>query len=78
MVARWAPRDREWIALGTDGWGRSDTREALRRLFQVDAASIAVAALAALAREGRIAGHVVERAIDEFAIDPDAKDPLLT
>jgi pyruvate dehydrogenase E1 component len=78
MVARWVPRDREWIALGTDGWGRSDTRETLRRLFQVDAASLATAALAALAREGRVAGHVVERAIEEFGIDPDAKDPLTT
>ena len=78
MIARWVPRDREWVALGTDGWGRSDTREALRRLFQVDAASLATATLAALAREGRIAGHVVERAIEEFGIDPDAKDPLNT
>jgi pyruvate dehydrogenase E1 component len=78
MIARWVPRDRGWVALGTDGWGRSDTREALRRLFQVDAASIATAALAALAREGRVAGHVVERAIEEFGIDPDAKDPLNT
>jgi pyruvate dehydrogenase E1 component len=78
MIARWVPRDRGWVALGTDGWGRSDTREALRRLFQVDAASIATAALAALAREGSLAGHVVERAIEEFGIDPDAKDPLNT
>jgi pyruvate dehydrogenase E1 component len=78
LVARWAPRDRAWVTLGTDGWGRSDTREALRRLFQVDAASIATAALAALAREGRLAGHVVLRAIEELGIDPEAKDPLLT
>ncbi len=78
QVARWAPPGREWISLGTDGWGRSDTRQALRRLFQVDAENIVVAVLGALARRGEIDGDVVERAIEESGIDRGQKDPLTT
>ncbi|MBW2523255.1 MAG: pyruvate dehydrogenase (acetyl-transferring), homodimeric type [Deltaproteobacteria bacterium] len=50
LVARWMPR--RFVALGTDGFGRSDTRAALRRYFEVDAEHIAAAALSALARDG--------------------------
>src|SRR5262249_61089818 len=73
MIARWVPRS--FTPLGTDGFGRSDTREALRRHFEIDAEHIAVAALAALAREGRIGADVVDRAIRDFGIDPEPGDP---
>jgi pyruvate dehydrogenase E1 component len=73
MVARWIPRP--FTPLGTDGFGRSDTREALRRHFEIDAGHIVVAALAALMRQGQIESGVVERAIREFEMDPDAGDP---
>jgi pyruvate dehydrogenase E1 component len=57
--------------LGTDGFGRSDTREALRRFFEVDAESIVVAALHRLALAGAVDQGVVERAIGELGIDPE-------
>jgi pyruvate dehydrogenase E1 component len=73
QVARFVPAG--LVPLGTDGFGRSDTRDALRRFFEVDAPSIAVATLAELARRGEVApGRVVE-AIRDFELDPDAPDP---
>jgi pyruvate dehydrogenase E1 component len=76
MVARWVPHS--FTALGTDGFGRSDTRAALRRHFEVDAEHITVAALAALAREGRIDADVVERTILDFGIDPEQPEPRVS
>ena len=73
MVARWVPGP--FTPLGTDGFGRSDTRAALRRFFEVDAEHIAVAALAALAREGRIEPAAVAGAIRDLGLDPDAPEP---
>ena len=52
QVARWIPRP--WRTLGTDGFGRSDTREALRRFFEVDAAHVVVATLSGLAEQGTV------------------------
>ena len=66
-----------YTTLGTDGFGRSDTREALRHHFEIDAANIVVATLHALAREGKIETATVTRAIREFDIDPEKQDPLL-
>jgi pyruvate dehydrogenase E1 component len=74
MVARWVERD--FTALGTDGYGLSDTRQALRRHFETDAEHIAVAALAALARAGELPATTVAGAIAAFAIDPEAPDPV--
>ena len=51
-IRAFVPPGRRYLTLGTDGFGRSDTRAALRRFFQVDAASIVNAAHHALAREG--------------------------
>ena len=65
-----------FISLGTDGFGRSDTREALRRFFEVDAESIAAAALYALSQEGKIPPSEVSRAIKDLGIDPEKPDPL--
>ncbi len=73
QVARWVPG--RFVPLGTDGFGRSDTREALRRFFEVDAGHIVVAALDALASEGAIDRSVVAGAIERYGIDPELADP---
>ncbi len=62
---------RPFVSLGTDGYGRSDTREALRSFFEVDAGSVVVAVLSELARDGSIEPRVVQRAIERHGIDPD-------
>jgi pyruvate dehydrogenase E1 component len=73
MVARWMPRG--FTALGTDGFGRSDTRAALRRFFEVDAEHITIAVLSAPCEQGQIAPGVVNRAIQDLGIGPDYLDP---
>ena len=75
QIARWLPGE-SWLSLGTDGFGRSDTRQALRRLFGVDAEHVAVAVLAELARTERIDPATVASAIDELGIDPEGADPV--
>jgi pyruvate dehydrogenase E1 component len=65
-----------YVVLGTDGFGRSDTRERLRRHFEVDRHHVAVAALNALADEGTIKPDVVADAIKKYGIDPDKPYPL--
>jgi pyruvate dehydrogenase E1 component len=62
-------------ALGTDGFGRSETREALRRFFEVDAESICVAALAELVRRGSVPSARLQEAIAAFGIETDGPDP---
>jgi pyruvate dehydrogenase E1 component len=66
-ISRWVPGD--WTSLGTDGFGRSDTRAALRRHFRVDPESIAVAVLAQLARRGEIDADAPRRAVERYALD---------
>jgi pyruvate dehydrogenase E1 component len=61
--------------LGTDGFGRSDTRVALRRHFEVDSAHIVVAVLAELALAGEGKPDEVAAAIEKYGIDPEAIDP---
>jgi pyruvate dehydrogenase E1 component len=73
QVARWVPRP--FVSLGTDGFGRSDTRAALRRFFEVDAAHVVVAVLSALAQSGDAKADEVAEAIAAYGIDPDATDP---
>jgi pyruvate dehydrogenase E1 component len=73
MVARWVGRP--FTSLGTDGFGRSDTREALRRHFEIDAEHIVVATLAALCQQGQVPPGTVARAIQEFGIDPEKVEP---
>ncbi len=73
QVARWIPRP--YHTLGTDGFGRSDTREALRRFFEVDVGHVVVAVLHALSQEGTLDPSVVVEAIAHHGIDPDAPDP---
>jgi pyruvate dehydrogenase E1 component len=74
MVAQFMPRD--FTALGTDGYGLSDTRSALRRHFEVDAEHIAVAVLSALARAGQLDRQSVAAAITGFGLDPERPDPV--
>jgi pyruvate dehydrogenase E1 component len=69
QVARWIPG--RYVPLGTDGFGMSDTREALRRHFEVDAECIAAAALSALHADGQIDAKLAARAIAELHIDPE-------
>jgi pyruvate dehydrogenase E1 component len=73
MVAPWVPAT--FVALGTDGFGRSDTRESLRAFFEIDAAHIAAAAMAALARDGKVTGKAAAAAIKDLGIDPEKVDP---
>ncbi len=68
--------DRRYLVLGTDGFGRSDTRKQLRRFFEVDRYYVAVAALQALADEGDIAASKVTEAITKYGIDPEKPSPL--
>jgi pyruvate dehydrogenase E1 component len=63
------------LALGTDGFGRSETRKALRRFFEIDAECVTIAALSALAQQGRIETRRVSQAIQELGINPDAPAP---
>jgi len=74
MVSRWIPTD--YVALGTDGFGRSGTREDLRAYFEVDPPHIAAATLAALARRGALPPAAVTGALRELDIDPEKPDPL--
>ncbi|MEU5670151.1 pyruvate dehydrogenase (acetyl-transferring), homodimeric type [Micromonospora sp. NPDC047762] len=67
LIARWVPGD--YTSLGTDGFGMSDTRHALRRHFHVDAESIVVATLRQLARSGAVATTVPAEAAKKYAID---------
>ena len=73
QVARWVPGT--FVPLGTDGYGRSDTREALRRFFEVDAGHVVVAVLGALAAEGKTPAATVADAIARYRIDPELADP---
>jgi pyruvate dehydrogenase E1 component len=73
QVARWMPQP--FIPLGTDGFGLSDTRSALRRHFEVDAAHIVVAVLSGLAQRGDIKADAVIEAMRRYDIDPDLPDP---
>ena len=67
--------DARFVALGTDGFGRSDTRQALRAFFEVDRSSIVIAAFAALAKEGLIAREVAADAIERYGVNPSAPPP---
>ena len=76
QIARFLP-GRSFTPLGTDGMGRSDTREALRRFFEVDTGHVVVAVLAALAAQGDVKPEVVNDAIARYDIDPEAVNPYL-
>jgi len=73
MVARWLPP--YYVSLGTDGFGRSDTREALRTLFEIDPPHIAAAAISELVRCGAMPAERASKAIAGLGVDPKKLDP---
>jgi pyruvate dehydrogenase E1 component len=70
QISRWVPQP--YSILGTDGFGRSDTRPALRRHFKIDAENIAVAVLQELSLANSLEREVVADAIKRYELDPDA------
>ncbi len=74
QVRAWVPT--EYHVLGTDGYGRSDTREKLRHFFEVDRFFVTVAALKALAERGELERKVVGEALKKYGIDPTKPNPL--
>lgn len=75
QIAPWVPGG--LMTLGTDGFGRSDTRQRLRRFFEVDAESTVVATLYALAEKGQVDRQTVARAIKELGVDPEKTFPQI-
>jgi pyruvate dehydrogenase E1 component len=75
-ISKWIPRP--LISLGTDGFGRSESRMALRDFFEVDAKHIVLAALYALLKDGKIKSTVVEKAMKDLGINPDKRNPMNT
>jgi len=75
-IAQWLPRP--LVALGTDGFGRSESRAALRDFFEVDAKHIVLATLTALAREKQIKLEVLQKAVKELGINPEKANPANT
>jgi len=75
QIAPWVPGG--LTTLGTDGFGRSDTRERLRRFFEVDAESTVIATLYALAEKGQVERSVVAQAISDLNVDPEKVFPQL-
>ena len=73
QISRWVPG--ELYALGTDGMGRSETREALRRHFEVDAESIALATLYRLHKRGQFDASFVAQAMKDLGVNPEKVDP---
>jgi pyruvate dehydrogenase E1 component len=75
MISRWVPT-KAWRSMGTDGYGRSDTREALRRFFDIDAAHIAAAVLVELANLGTLPRAQVVEAVAALDLEPGARFAL--
>ncbi|WP_422734858.1 pyruvate dehydrogenase (acetyl-transferring), homodimeric type [Micromonospora sp. WMMD558] len=74
LISRWVPGD--WTSLGTDGYGMSDTRHALRRHFHVDAESVVVATLRQLALRGAVPANVPAEAAKKYAIEDISAAPV--
>jgi pyruvate dehydrogenase E1 component len=75
-IGKWVPG--QLVSLGTDGFGRSESRAALRDFFEVDAKHIVLATLVALAREKKVGTDVVKRAIGELGINPEKMNPAIS
>src|SRR6266852_5445729 len=74
QIRQWVPG--RYAVLGTDGFGRSDSRAELRRFFEVDSHYVALATLKALADDGKVGAKVVSQAMQSFGIDPEKPNPL--
>jgi pyruvate dehydrogenase E1 component len=75
QIRPFIPQDRAYRVLGTDGFGRSDSRSRLRYFFEVNRCFVVVAALKALADQGEVKPKVIADAIKKYQIDPDKADP---
>jgi pyruvate dehydrogenase E1 component len=75
QLGPWVPGD--YLVLGTDGMGRSDSRRALRRHFEVDGESMVIAALYQLCRQGKLPAAEVAQAIRDLGVEPERVDPLV-
>ncbi len=76
QIRSFIPRDRAYRALGTEGYGRSDSRPKLRHFFEVNRYFVTVAALKALADQGEVKSKVVSDAIRKYGIDPEKPNPV--
>jgi pyruvate dehydrogenase E1 component len=76
QIRKWVPHN--YHVLGTDGFGRSDSRQKLRHFFEVDRYWIIVAALNALAEEGTVDAKEVTKAMEQFNLDPNKPNPALS
>jgi pyruvate dehydrogenase E1 component len=76
QIRPYMPKGRTYKVLGTDGFGRSDSRAKLREFFEVNRYYITVAALRSLADEGKVAMSVVEEAIKKYGINPNKPNPV--
>jgi pyruvate dehydrogenase E1 component len=77
QVRAYIPSGRTYKVLGTDGFGRSDTRAKLREFFEVNRHFVVIAALKALADEGSLSVGVVTQAIEKYGINPNKPNPVL-
>jgi pyruvate dehydrogenase E1 component len=75
-IAQWVPG--KLFSLGTDGFGRSESRASLRDFFEVDAKHIVLATLTALAREKQVGSEVLEKAIRDLGINPEKPNPAIS
>jgi len=75
-IDRWTPRP--VVALGTDGFGRSEGRSSLRDFFEVDTKHIVAATLSELAREGKVDASVAKKAIADLGINPEKPNPAIS
>ena len=75
QISNWIPAS--YTTLGTDGFGRSDTRAQLRKHFEVNAHYVTVAALMALADDGQFPAGKVQEAIEKYGINPEKVNPLI-
>ncbi len=76
QIRAYMPEGKTYVTLGTDGFGRSDSREKLRHFFEVDRYFIVIAALTALLKEDKIKPAVLTKALKTYKIDGDKLDPL--
>ncbi|EAT11496.1 pyruvate dehydrogenase (acetyl-transferring), homodimeric type [Bermanella marisrubri] len=76
QIRPYLPSDKSFVTLGTDGFGRSDSREKLREFFEVDRHFVVVAALYGLMKEGKVKADVIAEAMKKFNISSDKLDPL--
>jgi len=76
QIRPFMPKGRSYKVLGTDGYGRSDSRAKLREFFEVNRYFVTVAALKSLAEEGAVSAEVVKQAIEKYGIDANKPNPV--